>query len=409
MTAAAIRIAPLAEAVAKLDRRTPIGAALSSREWANAPLALRERAQFSAHVESARFMAAVQRRLMQAAGMVRERVARGEAFTDRSSFIGDMKRLAEAWGVRTPGAKGGIRDIRSARRLGLIFDMQTRSAHAYARWKMGQDERVLDAWPAQELVRLESRRVPRDWRERWAAAGGRFTPGGRMIALKNDPIWGSVSRFGTPWPPFDFGSGMGVRDLDRAEAEAAGVLPPGRKVAPIEKDFNEELQAGVKSLPQDVIGWLKSVFGDQVQELGWELKWQGSVVGDFYRDVLAGRRKKGHVRLGIATPKAIAEAAKHGIDLRGKELRLDATHAIHIHKTHGPGYEKDPSQIPVTALDVELLPHVWRDPDDVEPSHGGGLKFWKNLLGRTRMVEIPNPPSDDSVQVASALVKKREQ
>ena len=195
--------------------------------------------------------------------------------------------------------------------------------------------------------------------------------------------------------------------LDREEAERLGLLPKGAKVEPVEKEFNDDLEASVKSLPRQQIDWLKKAFGDQVQELGWELKWQGTVVGDFYRDVIAGRRKKGHVKLGIATAKAIAEAAKHGIDLRGKELRLDAAHARHIHDRHGPGNETDPTQRPVTPLDVELFPQVWRDPDRSEKGHGGNsVIFWKHLLGEMRMVAVEdrrNP--EEVVQVTSALVK----
>jgi hypothetical protein len=31
----------------------------------------------------------------------------------------------------------------------------------------------------------------------------------RMIARKDSPIWEALSRFGTPYPPFDFNSGCG--------------------------------------------------------------------------------------------------------------------------------------------------------------------------------------------------------
>lgn len=39
-----------------------------------------------------------------------------------------------------------------------------------------------------------------------------------MIALKSDRVWTNFSRFGRPYPPSDFGSGMGVEDIDRDEA-----------------------------------------------------------------------------------------------------------------------------------------------------------------------------------------------
>ena len=64
---------------------------------------------------------------------------------------------------------------------------------------------------------------------RWEAAGGQFT-NGRMAALKTDPIRAAISRFGDPFPPFDYGSDMGLRDIDREEAEALGLQSLGRSV-----------------------------------------------------------------------------------------------------------------------------------------------------------------------------------
>jgi hypothetical protein len=55
-------------------------------------------------------------------------------------------------------------------RLGLIYDMQTRQARGFARWKTGQDADMLNEWPAQRLIRIATRKEPRDWQERWDAA-----------------------------------------------------------------------------------------------------------------------------------------------------------------------------------------------------------------------------------------------
>ncbi|MBQ9343900.1 MAG: hypothetical protein IJT88_01635 [Kiritimatiellae bacterium] len=68
-----------------------------------------------------------------------------------------------------------------------------------------------------------------------------------MIALKDDPIWAAISRFGTPWSPFDFGNGMDVQDVDWNEAAELGVLKeddPPPKMEP--KDFNAGLAAEVE-------------------------------------------------------------------------------------------------------------------------------------------------------------------
>ena len=108
----------------------------------------------------------------------------------------------------------GIKDHTTQKRLDLILQQNVRAARGYARRREGMDPDTLDLWPAQELVRVYGRKVPRDWKARFVESGGNLVSG-RMIALKTSPVWMSLSRFGVPWPPFDFGSGMGVRDISR--------------------------------------------------------------------------------------------------------------------------------------------------------------------------------------------------
>lgn len=268
-----MQLEPLQAAIAKISAKTPIGAALRSAEWEQVPLALRERAQFSARVESARVLSTIQEKLQTRIGMLKEQVARGEAFVDRSSFIGDLRKIAQEEGMGD--GSGGLTDISSRARLGLIFDMQTRQAAEYARFIAGQNRDLLDAFPAQELIRVEEREMKRDWRARWAAAGGRLH-GGRMIALKTDPIWQRLSRFGTPYPPFDYGSGMGVEDVSRDEAETLGVIPPGARVQPNLADFNAQLEASAAGLSADLIGKLMSAFGNQIKLAAGKLVWKSS-------------------------------------------------------------------------------------------------------------------------------------
>ncbi|MBR0198127.1 MAG: hypothetical protein IJQ34_08330, partial [Kiritimatiellae bacterium] len=63
-----------------------------------------------------------------------------------------------------------------------------------------------------------------DWPKRWQKAGGKIFPGGRMIALKDDPVWVKLSVFDNPFPPFDWGSGMGLEDIGRKEAVKLGLI-----------------------------------------------------------------------------------------------------------------------------------------------------------------------------------------
>lgn len=273
MPSSSVNFAPLADAVQRMSAKTPIGAALKSKDWQRVPLALRERAFFSATVENVRALATMQDKLLKRAAMVREQAAHGEAYVGQGSFIADLKQVLREEGITPAG--GGLRDITSAERLKLIYDFHTTSAANFARWKTGQDPVALDNFPAQELLRVEDRIEKRDWRGRWTAAGGRLY-GGRMIALKTDPVWTRISRFNTPWPPFDFGSGMGVESVSREDAEALGLLKREQRVQPAMDDFNDDLEASTRGLSDAHINLLKAQFGDQIEIKGDRVVWRGS-------------------------------------------------------------------------------------------------------------------------------------
>jgi hypothetical protein len=263
----------LEQAVAKLEAKAPVASKLRTAEWSRVPLALRERAQFSAGVENARFLQTVQDQLRKAISLRKEQAPGGEAFVDRSSFIGELRKMAFGEGISD--LTGGLTDLASRARLGLIFDMQTEQAAEYSRWKWDQDPDILDAFPAQELIRVESRRVPRDWRTRWQEAGGRLVDG-RMVALKSDPIWMGISAFGTPWPPFDFASGMGLQDVSRADAEALGLIKTEQAQTPQQADFNQRLEASAKDLSPALVQALQRAFGNQIRVDGDTIEWAGA-------------------------------------------------------------------------------------------------------------------------------------
>lgn len=109
-------------------------------------------------------------------------------------------------------------------RAETIMDTAKSLFRGKAHYDSGITRGTLSAFPAQELIRICDSKTPRDWTDRWNLAGGK-TFGGRMVALKDDPIWTRISRFGIPWPPFDFGSGMGIRDIDYDEAVKLGLTP----------------------------------------------------------------------------------------------------------------------------------------------------------------------------------------
>lgn len=296
------------EAVEKIGRRTPIASALDAKRWAAMPLALRERAQFSAKVESIRLLQSIQDKATQSISAARVAVrevvndlspsdlhgAEGQAkvLMTRDRFISDLRRIATEEGLGPTGPRS-IEDITDHPRLGLIYDMQTRQAHEYAQWKIGQDPDILDAYPAQRLIRVESREVPRGykkraaglipdpdhgWAARWNQAGSSVAWKGasetEWVARKDSPIWTALSAFGTPYPPFDFSSGMGVEDVSREEAISLGLVDPGEEITPkSEQDFNATLEASVAGIGKEQGAYLKDSFGDQIKMVKGGVAW----------------------------------------------------------------------------------------------------------------------------------------
>lgn len=263
-------------AVERLAGKTAVGSDLTSEQWARVPLAVRERAIFSARVEQAQTVQRIQDLLKDSLSL-----AKTDGVTTDRSLI--RAKLRQALGA--VGDSGKLTDLASQRRLDLIIDFQTQDAYGYGKWKQdAEDPDLLAAFPAQELIRVEDRENPRDWEQRWQAAGAAVGWQGAsqhaMAALKSSPIWAKLSRFDRPWPPFDFGSGMGLRDLDADEAADLGVpIPPGgvdaeREGAAMREDFNKDLSASVRGLDEARIAELKEALNQD----GFELKEQGGSI-----------------------------------------------------------------------------------------------------------------------------------
>lgn len=221
---------PFAEALESRAVRTVLPTDFRTRLIDLIAPEIRERSMVSAGVIEAE-------KLQRMDDMIGE-LLRGD--TDQATALLTLKR--EFGGVGSGVDETDLTDLRSDARLNLILETNVQQAQGYGSWAQGQTEAILDQWPAQELFRMTQSRVPRDWSQRWADAGGRFF-GGRMIALKNDPIWTEISRFGLPYPPFDFNSGMDVRDIDRDEAQQLGLIDRDTRIPADSRGFAEDLQA----------------------------------------------------------------------------------------------------------------------------------------------------------------------
>jgi hypothetical protein len=262
------------EALKKFAAKVIVTGDLTSADWlADVPAALRDRALFSARVTNAQ--------LLQGLRSGVESLL--QATTDPATARLEMQRLLQSIGYQ-PDAKdrGTIKDLSSDARINLQLGHNSQSAQGYGQWSQGQDPGAVDAFPAQELFRLESREEPRDWPTRWNAARGELgnatsAADGRvaMVALKSDPIWERISAFGVPWPPFDFNSRMWVRDVGRREAEELGVIQPGQRAVSGVERFNRDLQASGRDLDGATLASLKASFGDQIRIEGDAVVWQG--------------------------------------------------------------------------------------------------------------------------------------
>lgn len=255
---------PFAAAVQKLGSRSVIGSKLSSSEWADVPVALRERAFFSSRIESARVLQRARDGIADFLQSSRDAAA-GDALKigSRADFVKRMQDFLAGEGIDR--SSGGLQDVTSERRLGLIFDTQTRQANDYGNWRQGQDPDLLNEFPAQRFIRVEEKKEHRDSHSQFEG----------QAYLKTDPIWVTLNEdFGVPWGPFGWGCGHDVEDVDRSEAEQLGLIQPGQELQPIERDFNEGLQASTLGLEPDLLAKLLDEFGDLVVVKNDTIAWR---------------------------------------------------------------------------------------------------------------------------------------
>lgn len=207
----------LQSALRKVSASGHLPTTLGSDEMEGIRAQIRRRAVFSATVAKTRILDGIRD--------VTEKVLRKEMspLTARQVLLDTIKRTR----YRAPeGKEGTIQDLTSDARLDLIVRTQVDMARGYGLLIDGQ--RDLENFPWWEMYRKFERVEPRDWPTRWREKGRRLR-GGKMVAPVNDRIWRQISRFDTPYPPFDFNSGMSVRRVSLARGRAMGMKPPEQK------------------------------------------------------------------------------------------------------------------------------------------------------------------------------------
>lgn len=233
---------PFREALDAQAVKSLLPSALSSAELSEIPARILERARFSSKVRNLEHLSVIDD--------VANDITAGHL--DVATARLRIKQFVASTGYQADeSVRGGLQDFLSDARINLQVRMNVQLAQGAGWHQQGQDPDILDAFPALEFQRVGSREQPRkDWPQRWNRAraetitdGATDSSSGRMVALKGHPIWTRLSRFGLPYEPFDFGSGYGTEDVNRAEATALGLIELDTVIFPDDRGFNADLQA----------------------------------------------------------------------------------------------------------------------------------------------------------------------
>ena len=210
-------------------------------------------------------------------------------------------------------------------RTALIINQNTQRAQGYAKWRSLQDEETLQDFPALELYRAVARNKRRNWQARWNDARAKLGAGttateatsedGPFMAMVNDPIFSLVSRFGSPYDPLDFNTGMRQRPVSRNKAAAAGVIldtPLAEELAKPARDPMQDIESSsVEGMDEDIVReWAKS-FGERATVSGGRvyIAPSASVI-----DQVASAEKAGQSAMAVfgllgSQAKAVSDAA----------------------------------------------------------------------------------------------------
>lgn len=254
--------APIAfsEAIDAIEGRQVTPSPNRTAEWADVDVEIRQRAFFSAGVESAAFLDRSREFILDYLAKNIDPATGGLKAQGRQQFVRDMREFAIREGLgRVDPTTGKIdpairesdlRDLRSIARLQLIFDTQVESAMAYGYWRQGLSRVNLATFPAQRFIRIRPVLTPRPY----------HAANENVVKLKTDlAFWLDMNRdFNVPWGPWGFNSGMGVEDVSRREAIALGILRPDEKLDPAPlMPYNAMIQASAAQLSHATLSTLR--------------------------------------------------------------------------------------------------------------------------------------------------------
>ena len=351
-------------------RKALVGSGLDSSGWSTIQAGIRDRAFFSSQVNQAKILYTMRKN-------VADLVGSGKS---PSEVRRDLRAYLDSIGYDAGENRGTIKDLMTKARLDVMMKTNADQAKGYASHLRATTAGAILAFPAYELIRVQQRKMPRDWHSRWIKAANAVGWDGvakdtdRMIALKTSPVWSELSVFGNPFPPFDYNSGMGIRDIAKSVCREIGLLGKDEQPEiPSPPDFNGNLRASVPFNGKDDPVWmdLKDKFGDQVAYDNGEIVWKGELL----KAVANG---SGKVRLGKSTKELLSHFS--GLDrehLENTSLTVTGDWVKQHAGKHIGANETRSTNIPLQQGDYELIPTIWRSPDSVAPGKYKGSSVLK--------------------------------
>ncbi len=341
---------------------------MNSADWEVMSAGIKDRAFWVSRCESLNFIDTCHKKI---ADLLSEAKGENGAITSRAEVVSAIMQAAKINGLNTGSAS--ITNHGSVARASIIVDTNAAMAAGYASAIQSNSYGARLAFPAQELVRIEERERKRDWTRTWQQHGGHLY-GGRMIALKGDPIWVKISRFGNPYPPFDFNSGMGVEDVSFDEAVSLGVIEDDYKppeASPMD-DFNDKIESSMTmSGPDDSkLLQLQKIFGDQIQYNSHtkRVAFDGAMVHDMASKI--GREyRAGMKTTSVKAKPSIGHPAKMFLDTvseanASSNLSISPSNIFHVFQDH-VDTDKDSRNVPLTERELSLIGHLWRRPERI--------------------------------------------
>ena len=388
-------------AAEKILGKAIVASNIDSRQWAGIQAGLRDRAFFSSCVAEEKFLIAFRT----------ASAAHAAGAADLSKLRIELRKYLVGEGYKPEDdERGTIKDLTTKARLDVIIKTNVATARGFVSYANGMSPGAYAAFPAMKLLRIRQRKQGRAWDARWKAAGDSIgwkgaTPDfGTRTALKDSPIWqklgdgegGYRDGLGNPFPPFAWGSGVGVVDVSRKEAIELGLISDGElreKTAEMEKQRDAETLPGMNGKLQAEVpfvndaawsDWKNKYFGDQVQKVGDVVEWRDDIFKENF-----DKGGKFTIRLGEPMPTLLGRLPSEvpASDIEGKPLTITQDwldrkrkDGVTDHRVHFRPMPDHPEDIPLEQGEVAMLPSMWRNPDRVF-FHKGHLVLETDAFG----------------------------